>query len=335
MQFLWASFLWSLWIIPILLAAYIWAQRRPSRFALRFPNLAVVRAARAPASARRHLPAAVLLFGLTALLLALARPQLSVVVAEPAQTIIITIDVSESMRGSDIEPNRIEAAKTAARTFVRGASPEARIGVVAFSTTASIVQTPTRDHDAVVAAIDGLGLEGNTAIGRGILVSLQAIFGNLAVETNGGDIFPAAPGADASPHPPRGAIILLTDGANVEGTAPEEAAQKAADLGVRIFAVGVGTSNGRVSAGTSPGRSSDDTRPVELDEATLKQVTQVTGGEYYLARDAETLVRIYEKLTTESIVFTEQIEITSYLSAAALVVLLAATGLGLVFNRLP
>src|SRR5512141_956732 len=165
MQFLWASLLWSLWLIPILLAVYVWVQRRKRRFALRYPNLALVRSAHAAPGRRRHLPSALLLFGLAALLAALARPQFSVLVSEPSRTIILTIDVSQSMDTPDVEPNRIEAAKRAARTFVQDASPDARIGVVAFSTSASIVQAPTRDHDAVLAAIDGLGLQGNTAIG--------------------------------------------------------------------------------------------------------------------------------------------------------------------------
>ncbi len=325
MQFLWQSLLWSLWIIPILLAVYVLVQRRRRRFALRYSDVSVIRAARVPVSHWRHLPAALLLLALTTLLVALARPQITVVVAEPSETVILTIDVSESMGTADIQPTRIEAAKTAARTFVQGSSPGARIGVVAFSTTASIVQTPTRDHDAVVAAINRLNAEGSTAIGSGILVSLNAIFGDLAAYTGeDGDL--AAPGVVPSPGPQRASISLLTDGANIQGPSPQETAQKAAELGVRIFAIGVGKPNARASTGEGSGgsRGADS---IAVDPVTLTQVARVTGGEYYLAQDAETLVGIYKKLETEIVLFTEQMEITPYVSAAALVLLLAAAGL--------
>lgn len=334
MQFQWQSLLWSLWTVPILLAAYVWVQRRRRRFALRYPSVSVIRAASVRTSRRRHLPAALLLLTLAALLVALGRPQLIVAVAEPSQTIILTIDVSESMGATDIQPNRIEAAKAAARTFVNGASPEARIGVVAFSTTASIVQSPTRDRDAVAAAINRLVPGGSTAIGSGILVSLNAISGDATLASTGGQTDPAPPEIAPSPVQRPASIVLLTDGANVQGPLPGDAARKAAELGVRIFAVAVGKPSASNSPGVDRGDYSGDSNRTGVDQATLTQVAQVTGGESYAAQDSETLLGIYKKLTTEVVLFTEKIEITPYVSAAALVLLLAAAGLALSWSTL-
>jgi Ca-activated chloride channel family protein len=370
MQFIWPSLLWSLLVVPVILAVYVAIQRKRRRYALRYSSLLVLKQTITPGHRlRRHVPPALFLLGLSAMLFALARPQTSTIVPVDARTVILAIDVSGSMRTRDIEPSRIDAAKAAATSFVKDQKPGTRIGIVAFSGTASIVQPPTSDHDALIAAIQRLYPERSTAIGSGIIQSLNAIYGNIFTDTFGGDIAPTSPSATVTPVP-KGAhapstIILLTDGANVQGPSPIEAAQKAAELGVRIFTIGVGNPNpnGRPSGGgnSSPsgGNGPYGNAPYgggggaygggggtsggryygsrfEVDETTLKNIAETTDGEYFLATDANALNEIYQKLNTEIVFTTQKTEVTSYFTALGAVLLFGASALSILwFNRLP
>lgn len=361
MQFLWPSLLWSLLLVPVLVAIYILVQRRRRRYALRYSSISLIKLAMTPGSKwRRHIPAAVFFLGLAVLLSALARPQSVVIVPQDAQTIILAIDVSGSMRTRDIDPSRIEAAKAAASAFVREESPQARIGVVAFSGTASIVQQPTIDHDLVQTAISRLTLERSTAIGSGLIASLNAIYGNIFTDTFGGAIT-ISPGATITSvpegtHAPS-TIILLTDGANVQGPSPRDAAEKAADLGVRVFTIGVGNPNSSSSRqpdnqpqgaspstggpnggfgggfnGGSPGRGFSGR--FEVDETTLKGIAETTDGEYFLATDANALKDVYQKLKGELVFVPVKTEVTSYFTAiGAALTILAITLSVFLFNR--
>ncbi len=367
MDFIWPSLLWSLLLVPVILAVYVAIQRRRRRYALRYSSLLVLRQTMTPGHrVRRHIPTALFLLGLAAMLFALARPQTLAIVPLDARTVILAIDISGSMRTRDIEPSRIEAAKASAIAFVKEQKPGTRVGIVAFAGTASIVQPPTTDHDMLTAAIQRLYPERSTAIGSGIVQSLNALYGNIYTDTFGGDIAPSSPQATMTPvpqgtHAPS-TIILLTDGANVQGPSPIEAAQKAAELGVRIFTIGVGNpnANGRPSGGenSSPsggnapygnapysggyggGSGTNGPRPYggrfEVDEATLKNIAETTDGEYFLATDANALDDIYQKLNTE-IVFTKlKTEVTSYFTAFGAVLLFGASALSILwFNRLP
>ncbi len=363
MQFIWPSLLWSLLLVPAILAAYVAMQRRRRRYALRYSSLLVLKQTITPGHwLRRHIPPALFLLGLGAMLFALARPQTAVVVPLDARTVILTIDVSGSMRTRDIDPSRIDAAKASAIAFVKEQKPGTRIGIVAFSGTASIVQPTTTDHDALTAAIERLYPERSTAIGSGIIQSLNAIYGNIYTDTFGGDIAPTSPRAVVTPVP-KGAhapatVILLTDGANVQGPSPIEAAQKSAELGVRIFTIGVGNPTGGSSSppaggsgpyGNAPygggngayggGSGTSGTRPYgrfEVDETTLKNIAETTDGEYFLATDANALNEIYQKLNTEIVFTTQKTEVTSYFTALGAVLLFGATALSILwFNRLP
>jgi Ca-activated chloride channel homolog len=349
MQLLWPVSLWFLLIVPVLLGAYIWIQRRRRRYALRYSSLSLVKEATVPGSQyRRHIPPGLFLLGLTVMLFALARPQTVVLLPAEQQTVILAIDVSGSMRSRDINPNRIEAAKVAAVSFVQQQRPATRVGIVAFSGTASIVQPPTTDHDAAISAIKQLTLERSTAIGSGILVSLNAIYGNLYTDTFGGDIA-TAPGV-ASPTPvPQGmhvpaTVILLTDGANVQGPSPIEAAQKAADLGVRVFTIGVGDPNASFG-GPPPGGGSQgggggrffggSGGRFEVDESTLKNIAETTDGEFFLATDAGALKDIYQKLNTEIVFTTQKTEVTALFTAGGMILSIVALGLSMLwFNRI-
>lgn len=343
MTFLWPTSLWFLILVPILLGLYLWAQRRRRRYALRYASLSLVKEAlgRGP-GIKRHIPPALFLVAMVFMLTALARPV--AVVKAPSQegTVILTIDVSLSMRATDIKPTRIEAAKAAAKAFVLKQGDTVKIGVVSFASDASIVQPPTTDKDLVLAAIDRLRLQRATAIGRAILVSLDAI-----VEADGGNegdlpsavltkpqdpnaaqkpTKTAVPGAAKSPA----TIILLTDGQNNQFPPPLQILDQAIDRGIRVYTVGVGTPGGAVL--NLEGRSIR----TSLDETTLKAIAQSTDAEYFLATSEADLRKVYENLTTQLVFRNEKTEVTALFTLVAAMLSVVASGLSLLwFNRLP
>ena len=177
MTFLWPGNLFLILVVPVLIAAYIWAQRRRQKYALRYASLSLVREALGSGPGRkRHVPPALFLAALFFMTAATARPETTVVVPVQEGTVILALDVSGSMLAEDLKPNRMEAAKDAAKAFVARQGADVKLGVVAFSGDAQIVQTPTKDKDLVVAAINRLRPQRATSIGRGMLASLDAIF---------------------------------------------------------------------------------------------------------------------------------------------------------------
>ena len=338
MSFLWVEMLWALLIVPLYIIAYVLIQRRRQRYALRYASLSLVKDAvgRGP-GIRRHIPAILFLVGLATMVVAMARPVATVMLPSEEGTVILTIDVSGSMRADDLKPSRIEAAKAAARAFVQGQPTNVRIGVVSFSTTASIVQAPTTNRDDVLAAIDRLVPQRSTAIGSGILTSLSAIF-----DQPGATPTPSASDALTAPEPtptptpvPRGTyapavIVLLSDGASNIGPAPLDAAQEAADRGVRIYTVGVGDPNGVIL------RLGGMSARVRLDEVTLKRIAQETDGTYYKADNETNLQEIYKSLSTQLVLKSQQTELTAGVTGVAAVFMLVAGALSLLwFSRLP
>lgn len=337
MQFLAPDNLWWLLLVPALIAAYWLALRRRARYALRFSSLSIVKDAldQRP-GLRRHIPPALFLIALALMLFALARPYGVVTLPREHATVVLTIDVSGSMRANDIKPTRLEAAKAAALAFVAQQDAHTRIGVVSFSMNAHLVQAPTTDRELVRAAIQRLVPQQSTAIGSGILTSLDAIFEppRASASARRDDVLrPATP----PPTPvPRGTvtpatIILLTDGQNRTGPAPLTAAQAAADRGVRVFTIGMGT----VAGTTIEGREGFSFRAV-LDEETLKRVAALTDAKYFHASDENALLTIYQNLATGVVVTDEKEESTVVFTALAFVLLVMGGILSLVwFNRLP
>lgn len=338
MSFLWAQMLWALLIVPVYILAYVLVQRRRQRYALRYASLTLVREAvgRGP-GIRRHIPPILFLVGLAAMVLAMARPVATVMLPSQQGTVILTVDVSGSMRADDLKPNRIEAAKAAARSFVQNQPTNVRIGIVSFSNNASVVQAPTTDRTAVLAAIDRLAPQRSTAIGSGILTSLDAIFEQPgATPTPSSSDQLAAPQPAPTPAPvPRGTyapavVVLLSDGASNVGPQPLDAAKQAADRGVRVYTVGVGDPAGAILR--AEGRSIR----VRLDEDTLKRIAQETDGKYFRADSESNLDEIYKGLSTQLVFKEEQTEITAAFTGAAAVLMLAAGALSLLwFSRLP
>src|SRR6185436_12235515 len=248
MDWLWPGFLLSLGLLPLLVVVYIWALRRRARVAVRYSSLALVREA-LPRQAwwRRHLPFALFLLALASLMLALGRPVAVVTVPTGQVTIMLTMDVSRSMCSTDIPPNRLEAAKAAALSFIQSQKPGTQIGIVAFAGFAELVQAPTTDQEVLQDAVASLLTGRRTAIGSGILKGLDAIAAiDPAVPASDDEL---APGITVTPVP-KGAyapdiIVLLTDGVSNAGPLPLEAAQQAADRGVRVYTIGFGTENGQ------------------------------------------------------------------------------------------
>jgi Ca-activated chloride channel family protein len=273
----------------------------------------------------------VLLVGLIAMIAAIARPAAVITLPSSHETVILALDVSGSMRASDVEPSRIEAAQAAARTFVNEQPRRTRIGVVAFAGSAALVQQPTANRRDVLAAIEQLQLQHATAIGSGILVSLKAIFPQETFEvapprqrnTSNQDFKPVAPGSY-----PSAAIILLTDGQTTSGPDPVDAARLAAARGVRVFTVGVGTDNGQILTGEGWSMR------VRLDEEPLKAIADLTRAEYFYAGTALDLKKVYQSLRSKIVMEKKETEITALFSAiAAATVLLSATLSLLWFNR--
>jgi Ca-activated chloride channel homolog len=333
-KFLWPEFLALLALVPLLAGLYVWLLRRRKRLAVRYANLSLVREAlgRGPGW-RRHVPPALFLLGLTSLLLAVARPTAVITLPSQHKTVILAMDVSGSMRAADVEPNRLTASQVAAKSFVADQPANARIGIVSFAGTAALVQPPTQNKEDIYAAIDRFQLQRATAIGSGIIVSLAAIFPDAGIDvadfTYGRErrATPiekqAAKKQDVKPVPPgsyeSAVIILLTDGQRTTGPDPIDAAKMAADRGVRVYTVGVGTPQGEVI-----GFEGWSMR-VRLDEDTLKQIAQITHAEYFYAGTAVDLKKIYESLNSRLVLEKKETEVSAMFAAAgALLTVLAA-----------
>ena len=346
MTFLWPEMLWLLLIVPALVAAYFYLLRRKQQAALRYASLSMVKEAMGPGLRfRRHIPPLLFLLALIVMIVAIARPAAIITLPSQHQTIILAMDVSGSMRAMDVQPDRISAAQAAAKAFVADQPSSVRIGVVSFAATASVVQPPTQNRDDIIGAIDRFQLQRGTAIGSGIIVSLATIFPEAGIDVSSliyGRDTPRGVSLDQAhkgekptftPVPPgsytSAAIILLTDGQRTTGPDSIEAARMAADRGVRIFTVGIGTTNGETI-----GFEGWSMR-VRLDEETLKTIANMTRGEYFYAGTATDLKKVYQSLNSRLELEKKNMEISALFSAAAAVVALISGLLSLMwFNRI-
>lgn len=336
MSFLWPMMLLSLLFLPLLVGLYVRQQQRRQRLTAQFGTWGQTPGA-TPLSLnwRRHLPAALFLVGLALLLLAMARPQAVVTLPRIEGTVILAFDVSGSMAAEDLEPTRMEAAKAAARTFVEQQPPSVLIGVVAFSDSGFTVQAPTEDREAIFSTINRLTPERGTALGSGILASLNAL---TADEDNDepflySDVTPV-PTATPTPMPEGtygpAVIVLLSDGENNEEPDPFAAAQSAADRGVRIYTVGIGSAEGTTL------EVEGFSVHTQLDAAALQTIATITDGTYYNAANEADLQAIYANLKPELVTKPQEMEVTALLAGVSLVILLLGGGLSLVwFSRLP
>jgi Ca-activated chloride channel family protein len=330
-----------LWLVavPLLLSAvYVFVQRRRQKYALRYASLSMIKeAVGSGPGIRRHIPPVLFLVALAVMAVALARPQAVIRLPSQEGTVVLVMDVSISMLAEDVTPNRLEAAKAAAIEFIQAQPSNVRIGLVAFGGTAYIAQPPTQDREVLNKAVSTLTPQRGTAIGRGLLTGLAAVYGTAESRLQPSEldgigapvlppiVEPLNPGSNAST-----VIVLLSDGQSNSGPPPLEVIDQAAMRGVRVFTVGLGSPEGTVI------RFQGRANRVMLDEQTLKEMARDTGAQYFHATTGTDLSAVYRDLGTRLVFKTEKTELTAMFTAAAAVVLLAAGGLSLAwFHRLP
>jgi Ca-activated chloride channel family protein len=331
MSFIWPAMLLSLLSMPVLVVLYVRMQRRRRQLAASCGSFALERGT----GLRRHIPPGILLTGLSLLLFALARPQMVVSLPRVEGTVILAFDVSGSMAADDLEPTRLEAAKAAAQEFVQQQPSNVLIGVVSFSDSGFVVQPPTSDQEATLTAINRLTPELGTSVANGIIASLSTIAA-LNAEPAPRLYTNLTPAPTPTPTPvPAGTvtpavIVLLTDGENNESPDPLVAAEAAADRGVRIYTVGVGS-----AAGATLDINGFSVH-TQLNEDALQQISQITGAAYYSAENETELRSIYENLDPQLVIKPEEMEVTSILAGASIVALLIGGTLSLLwFGHLP
>lgn len=336
MSFIWPAMLVLLLCVPLFGLLYVRLQQRRRRFAASYGSLGIVQeAAGRRLGRRRHIPPALFLAGLTTLMIALARPQTVVSLPRIEGTVILAFDVSGSMAADDLEPTRMEAAKAVAQDFVGRQPSSVQIGVVAFSDGGFSVQSPTNDQEAILASINRLAPQRGTSLGQGILASLNAI----AADSGQAPVYNSSnPTPELTPTPtpvPEGTytpavIVLITDGENNVSPDPLAAAQTAADRGVRIHTIGIGS-----AAGTTL-TVNGFTVHTQLDEALLQEISQLTDGVYYNAQSEEDLRTIYENIDPQLVIKPEKMEVTSILAGASILMLLVGGAFSMVwFSRVP
>ena len=335
MTFIWPGMLWSLLLVPLFVVGYLLIQRRRRRIAASYGSLGIVRgpSGKTPGFSR-HLPQTLFLAGLAILTFTLARPQAVVSLPKVEGTVILAFDVSGSMAATDFKPTRMDAAKAAADDFIQHQPPGVVIGVVGFSDSGFAVQPPTNDRDALLAAIKRLTPQHGTSVARGIEGSLNTIDANnqqgpLAYSSINPTLVPTPTAVPKGTYT-SAVIVMLSDGENNEAPDPLAEAQVAANRGVRIYTVGIGT-----AAGTNV-HINGFTVHTQLDEATLRQIAQITGGTYYNAQNEQDLLKIYDNLSSSLVIKPEKTEITSLFAGASILILLIGGVLSLTwFSRLP
>ncbi|MCL4828211.1 MAG: VWA domain-containing protein [Caldilinea sp.] len=330
MTFIWPYFLLSLLLAPLVVWLYLRGQRRRRQVIAGYAALGFVQS---PAGRtlgwRRHPPYALFLVGLILFCVALARPQATLSLPRLEGVVILAFDVSGSMAATDLEPSRMEAARAAAIDFIQRQPSTVRVGIVAFSESGFTVQPPTNDQAALLATVNRLRPERGTSLASGILAALNTIF---ATPEPSGAIYssltptpsptptPAAPGSYES-----AAIVLLTDGENTAPPEPLESAQIAADRGVRIYTIGIGS-----TAGTTI-EIEGMTFFTRLDAETLQRIAEMTDGEYFNAQDEEELSAIYRELDVQLVTRPEKTEVTALFAGVALLLLIGGAALSMVW----
>ena len=336
---LWPRMLWLLALLPLLIVTYMRLRGRHAHAGL--VGLSSRAASGRMTALRQHGPPLLFFVGLCALLGAVARPQAVVVLPSMQKNVILAIDTSGSMRATDVKPNRLSAAQAAARTFVENQPQHSRIGIVSIAGTASVVQSLTDNREELTKAIERVQLQPGTALGSGIYVALAALLPDAGIDVESlmqgrsARTWGRWSGADEQKTrvPPGSnrsvAIVLLSDGQNTHGPDPQEAAQLAAEHGVRIYTVGIGSAEG-ITLGFS-GWS----MRVRLDEEALKKIAATTLGDYYAASTAQELKGVYERLSARMVIERgRSLEVTAlFIGFGALLLMISALLSVFWFNR--
>ena len=354
MDFSWPWALLALLVIPLVAAVWWLTRRRRRRAAVRVTSLALVAAAVPGRSRwRRRVPAGLLAAGLAVLAIGAARPQATVPVASSNATIMLALDVSGSMCSTDVAPNRITAAEQAASAFIKSQQGGPRIGLVVFASTAVVLVPPTTDQQLLLNALEGLATDDGTAIGEGIVTSLDAIAQvDPSVAPTGATVThnKNAGYADA-------VIVVLTDGSNNRGVDPQTAAKEAAARGVRVFTIGYGTDNpaplacsagqfGGFGGGTAGGGlgggfggsggfagGGSGGNPFEADYGALMQISRTTGGSFFRAQDASQLSSALNHLPAAFTIVRKHLDLAAWFAGIGGLLIVAAVALSLWWNR--
>jgi Ca-activated chloride channel homolog len=317
MTFQWPLVLLALVVVPLLVVVYVMRERRRTAFAAAFANPALLPSVidRAPGP-RRHLPLVLMLLGLTAIVVGVARPNMDVDVKREEATVVLALDVSRSMKAEDVAPTRLDAARDAAKAFVAKVPEKFRVGVVSFATRAVVGVAPTEDRSLVEASLDTLAPGEGTAIGDAVALSTRV-------------------GRDRRDDPAPRSVLLISDGARDGGAVtPQAAAQQAKRLRVPVYTVLVGTPEGVVEETLTGGLRQIIRVPPNPD--TLREIAHLSGGEFFTATDAEGLERVYEELGSRLGTRKQSREVGDYFAGGAAAFLLAGGALSaLWFRRVP
>ena len=326
MTFLSPQLLWALLLVPALALGYLALARRRTRYAIRFTNVDLLANVVAESPRwRRWVPPVLFLAALGTLLFATARPQLVTKVPRNQASVVLAMDVSSSMRATDVEPTRLEAAETAAARFLEQVPEKFRVGLITFSSQAQVAVPPTDDHTLVRQALSGLEADGGTAIGDAVALATELrkerLIGKRQEDNEDGE-------------PPL-VVLLLSDGAPSEGTLdPVEAANRAKAAGVPVYTIALGTDGGTIEVTNEFGIP--ETIDVPPDRETLEKIARITGGATFSAPTPQALEAVYERLGTSIGYEEEKREVTAWFAAGGLVLLVLAGSLSaLWFNRLP
>jgi len=351
MTFLWPQLLWLLLVLPLLVAAYWLMSRRRKKFAMQYAGLSTVKQAMAGTLQwRRHVPPLLFLLAVALMLLAAARPATVLMLPSEHKTMILAVDVSGSMRANDVAPSRFAAALSAVKAFVEQQPSNSRVGLVSFAGTASVVQAPTSNREDLLDALGRMQLQRGTAVGSGILVSLKAIFPDVEFNLNSSDPRQVESRSDARSRPLGGepskdrsaefkpvppgsynsaAIILLTDGQTTTGPDPVEASLMAAERGVRVYTVGIGTAAGEILTGDGWAMH------VRLDEEPLKKIADNTNAQYFYAGTAADLTKVYKMLNSRLTLEKKESEVSALFAAGAAILAILSAALSMLwFNRI-
>jgi Ca-activated chloride channel homolog len=306
----------ALALLPLAIAAYVLAQKRRKKFALRYTNIGVL-ATVAGRSWGRHVPAALALLALAVLLFSLSRPERTVAAPQRQGSVIMVTDTSGSMEATDVAPTRLAAAQAAARALTKKLPDEFNLGLVTFNNAAESVVAPTTDRDQIYAAIQGLKVHGSTAMGDGLKLGLQSARQKVR------DV-------DGKERRVPSVLVLLSDGKSERGSEPVDVADEAKKLKIPIYTIALGTQTGVLH------RPNGQSVPVPPDNVTLRDVAETTGGRFFAAPSAARLEDIYANLGTRFSTKKVKQEVTSSFAGAALALLLAACVLALLrMGRLP
>jgi Ca-activated chloride channel family protein len=314
--------LWGLLIVPIGLLVYWLVQRRRNKYAARFTNLDLLaNIVDASPGRRRHLPALLALASLAALVVAMARPQAVVAVPRDDATVVLTMDSSASMTATDVQPTRLDAAKSAASSFLDKLPDRFRVGLVSFSSSVQVLEEPSDDRDAVRTSLKGIESDVGTALGDAIVTSVGLAPDRTEQEKLSGG-------------KPLFAVLLLSDGANSTGSEPLNILDDAKKAGVPIYTIALGTDEGTVDITNDVGVT--ETLAVPPDRATLQKVAEETGGRYFEAPTEADLQAVYDEIGSQVSWEDEQRELTAAFAGAGAVFLLLGAGLSaLWFGRIP